>query len=113
MHVPVLKLPSKHNRARMRLLTVPRADLEGWVSTPCEETSPVDKKASGSAVAVAPCATNRDRDIKNEPSIISIEIVSMGGCFMCKMIPHQHQQQLLKHDGMPLLMSTGPARSAR
>lgn len=68
----------------MRLLTIPRADLEGWVSTPCEETSPVDKKASGSAVAVAPCATNRDRDIKNEPSIISIEIASMGGVLCAK-----------------------------
>lgn len=56
--------------------------------------------------------THCDTDIKNEPDIISIEIVSMWGCFMCKIIPHHHQQQLLQHDGMPLLMSAAQ-RAAR
>ena len=67
----------------------------------------LDTKGPGSPLTMAPCAepTHCDRDIKNEPNIISIEIVSMWGCFMCKIIPHQHQQQLLQDDRMPLLSS--------
>ena len=63
--------------------------------------------AQVSAFTVAPWAqpTHCDRDIQNEPNIISIEIVSRWECFVWKIIPHQHQQPLLQQDRMPLLMS--------
>lgn len=51
-------------------------------------------------------ATHCDKDIKNEPNIISIKIISMWVVLCAKMIPHQHQQQLLQDDGEHPLMST-------
>lgn len=47
--------------------------------------------------------TERERDINNEPNIISIEKVSMWGWFTSKIIPHHHQ--LLQHDRVVLLRS--------